>query len=62
MNEHDLKTVRAMRNYGGRFVKCLAEAAMAADADNLQRIKSAFPEYWTRYEQMAKADAQEPQS
>lgn len=55
MNDQDLKTIQAMRTYGGEFVQRLAWAAMAADPTNVQKLKDAFPAYWARYERMAKA-------
>lgn len=51
--DQDLKTIDAMKRYGGSFVKALAEAALHADPDNLKRIKTAFPEYWERFTEMA---------
>jgi hypothetical protein len=53
MNEQDLKVIEAMERYGGSFVVALAQAARRADANNLDRLKLAFPEYWTQYMQMA---------
>jgi hypothetical protein len=50
MREKDLDTMRRMKRWGGSFVKALATAAELADDDNLKRIKEAFPEYWSRYE------------
>lgn len=48
-------TVKAMKQYGGGFVKALAEAASHADAINLQKIRQAFPEYWKEYSKMGEA-------
>jgi len=45
----DINTIAAMSEYGGNFCKHLAELCYHADADNLRRIKEAFPEYWDRY-------------
>jgi len=45
----DINTIAAMTQYGGSFVKQLAELCYHADADHLRRIKEAFPEYWDRY-------------
>lgn len=39
----------AMMRWGGSFVQALGTALMKADADNTQRIKDSFPEYWKRY-------------
>lgn len=49
----DVRVLEAMRRYGGGFVSRLGEAALAADDDNLQRIKEAFPEYWREYVKVA---------
>lgn len=48
----DLNTIGTMQQFGGHFVRQLAELALRADYANLERIKRAFPEYWKRYEQM----------
>ncbi len=48
----DYWTIRAMRVHGGSFVQALAELAVHADAENLWRIKAAWPEYWKNYEEM----------
>lgn len=48
----DRDTIKAMRSYGGSFVQALAEAAVRADETNLERIKTAFPEYWLQYQAM----------
>ncbi len=53
-HSRDHWTLKAMQNFGGGFVKQLAEACRHADANNLQRIKDAFPEYWKQYEDMGK--------
>ena len=42
-----------MSIYGGSFVQALAEAALRADPENLERLKNAFPEYWDEYKKMA---------
>jgi hypothetical protein len=49
MTTEDLKTINAMAQYGGEFVKRLAEAARAADSHNLDRIKLAFTAIWKKY-------------
>lgn len=49
MNEHDQHIIDAMRKYGGSFAKAVALAAMAADEENLEKIKKAFPELWAKY-------------
>lgn len=56
--DEDLKVIEAMKTYGGSFASALAGAASRADANNLQKIKDAFPELWARYTEMAKRDEQ----
>lgn len=48
---HDEKliTVRAMKKWGGSFVKSLAGTWLLADDDNDHRIQAAFPEYMASY-------------
>jgi hypothetical protein len=53
MNDQDLKTIQTMIRFGGSFVSNLGKAALCADANNLQKIKDAFPEYWKQYTEMA---------
>jgi len=43
-----------MMEYGGSFVRKLGAAALVADQQNLNRIKSTWPEYWEQYTRMAK--------
>ena len=47
-------TIQAMRTFGGSFVQALGEAASRADSTNLQRIKTAWPEYWKEYTEHGK--------
>lgn len=54
MNDRDYYTIVAMRKYGGSFVVKLAELAQLGDANNLQKIKETWPEYWIQYEQQGK--------
>jgi hypothetical protein len=42
-----------MIEYGGSFVRKLGAAALVADQDNLSKIKSTWPDYWTQYQRMA---------
>jgi hypothetical protein len=53
VNDQDLKTIQTMIRFGGSFVSNLGKAALCADANNLQKIKDAFPEYWKQYTEMA---------
>lgn len=57
MNQEDEKVVEAMENYGGSFVRAIAHAARLADRENLERIKTAFSDYWNQYlKQFVRAD------
>lgn len=49
-DDTDFWTIEAMREYGGSFVKALAELASRADNWNLGRIKVCFKTYWKEYE------------
>ncbi len=42
-----------MMRHGGGFVQALGLALLRSDADNQQRIKAAWPEYWRKYAEMA---------
>lgn len=46
----DKEIIRTMVTEGGSFVSHLGLAALHADPDNLQKIKTAFPEYWSNYD------------
>lgn len=48
---HDI--VWEMREKGGSFVNCLAEAMLYADSENLRRIVQAFPEIVGTYDGLA---------
>ena len=50
----DKKTIETMMEYGGSFVRKLGAAALVADQDNLAKIKSTWPDYWSQYDRMAK--------
>jgi hypothetical protein len=39
----------AMSEYGGSFVRNLANCFLTADKDNLERLYKAFPEYVKQY-------------
>lgn len=41
-----------MRRYGGNFVSKLADALVAADPENAQRICDAFPDVVERYREL----------
>lgn len=55
--DRDAACIAQMASRGGGFVKALARACMAADADNLNRIKTAFPEVWKFYTAEAEREA-----
>ncbi len=50
----DFAIVEMMDKYGGSFARALAEAARRADTENLDRLKSAFPEMWAEYAELAR--------
>lgn len=54
MNPTETQIVQAMTEYGGAFVKCLAETWRRADDGNAERIRLAFPEIWTTYTNLAR--------
>lgn len=56
--DHDekLRMVRAMKVYGGGFVKALAECFLLADRYNLQKLCEAFAKYVDQYRDMALYD------
>ena len=43
----------AMKQYGGRFARHLAEAWQCADSDNQRRLREAFPELLADYHRIA---------
>jgi hypothetical protein len=45
----DLSTISVMATFGGRFAQALAQAALAADDENLAKIKTTWPELWHKY-------------
>lgn len=49
----DYEVVEAMVIYGGSFVSALGKAYQAADAQNVAKLKAAFPEYWATYTKAA---------
>lgn len=42
-------TVRAMKTYGGSFVRALGECMMMADEDNAKKLEAAFADYFAKY-------------
>jgi hypothetical protein len=51
---NDKKTIETMMEYGGSFIRKLGAAALAADQENLTKIKATWPDYWAQYSRMAK--------
>ena len=49
MNETEFETVEMMEQYGGSFVKALAECFHRADRNNIDKLKVAFADYWCEY-------------
>lgn len=49
MSLTDLRAIDAMSSHGGNFVRALSHAAAAADPQNLEKLKAAFPEIWEKY-------------
>ncbi len=47
-------TQLGMIDSGGSFVKALGEALVRADLNNARRIRTAFPEYWDKYQTWGK--------
>ena len=54
MNLTDFETIKTMQQYGGSFAKALAFAAVKADAENFNKIKTTWPEMFQAYEMMAR--------
>jgi hypothetical protein len=46
--------LEAMERCGGSFVRALAAAYRAADPLNQERLRAAFPDYWTKYAEIAR--------
>jgi hypothetical protein len=50
----DFDVASTMIEYGGSFVRKLGAAALVADSENLAKIKTTWPDYWSQYDRMAK--------
>lgn len=63
MAEDDARVVQAMQQFGGSFVRALGALWPLADDENRARLKTAFPEYWITYRDLAilKAEQAVPQ-
>ena len=55
LTDKDYDTLDAMEQYGGSFVKALANLARHADSKNIVIVKETWSEYWESYEQMAQS-------
>ena len=49
----EMETIAAMEKYGGGFASAIARSAQRADQSNYARLKSAFPDLWEEYAEMA---------
>jgi hypothetical protein len=49
----DWDVTETMIRHGGSFVRQLGQLFRQADVDNQQRLKTAFPEYWKKYSEIA---------
>lgn len=50
----DDQVLWAMREYGGGFVKSLANLYLLGDSDNQRKIKQTWSEYWAKYAEFAR--------
>ena len=57
MSIEDLQTIESMHRRGGAFARALSHAAAAADAENLAKIKSTWPDLWEKYANWKTEDA-----
>lgn len=53
MTDEEFEVVEQMEQFGGSFVKALAECFHRADPINFNKLKIAFPEYWDEYKKYA---------
>ena len=49
----EYEVTNAMKLYGGSFIEQLTRLYDCADNTNRQRIREAFSDYWTEYEELA---------
>ncbi|MCK4686611.1 MAG: hypothetical protein KAT66_00615 [Candidatus Lokiarchaeota archaeon] len=56
MTDEEFKIVDKMAEYGGSFVKALAQCFYKADAINFKKLKIAFSDYWEVYEDKRKEE------
>jgi hypothetical protein len=50
----DAEIVATMIRFGGGFVSALGALYRQADDDNRRRLKAAFPEYFRKYDALAR--------
>ena len=62
MTDSEIEVVEAMGKWGGGFVQALAEAFRRADLHNFRALRVAFPEYWTKYSEVARKAKREGSS
>lgn len=48
------EALEAMEKYGGSFVRSLADCYLRADPSNRERLAIAFPDFYGRYEDVAR--------
>jgi len=53
-NHKDFWITEQMSASGGNFVRILGSLFRHADPINQKRVKEAFPDYWEKYEEMAR--------
>jgi hypothetical protein len=53
----DLDVITAITRHGGSFALALADAFLAADAEDRQKIKDTWPSLWSQYRDFARYDA-----
>ena len=51
----ELRAIEMMSQYGGSFVKTLADLCRRADETNAGRLRIAFPDYFMQYKAMVAA-------
>jgi len=53
MTDEEITVVETMEQYGGSFVKALAQCFWHADPNNFTKLKNTFIDYWNQYKSMA---------
>lgn len=53
----DHRVIETMQRYGGHYANLLALLWLNSDAENKNRIKLAWPEYWSQFSAMAMGGA-----